>query len=117
LRWFLEPVLQEQIEVVALVEDSTTDVGIERAQTPDLAVLLGDQLLIQRGYLDVEIELGEIEVGGEALGDGPRAVPGDVERRRLVAPLDLIEVEQAGELALAVVREAGRLVWLRRRLR
>jgi hypothetical protein len=73
--------------------------------------------LIERGYLDVEIELREIEVGGEALRDGPGAVPGDVEGRGLVAPLDLIEVEQAGELPLAVVREAGGLVRLRRRLR
>jgi hypothetical protein len=33
------------------------------------------------------------------------AVPVDVERRRLVEPVDLIEVEQPGELALAVVGE------------
>ena len=73
--------------------------------------------MIERGYLDVEIELGQIEVGGETLRDGPGAIPGDVERGRLVAPLDLIEVEQAGELPLAVMRKAGRLVRLRERLR
>jgi hypothetical protein len=117
LRWFLQPILQQQVEIVALVQDPAADVGVERAQTPHLAVLLGDQLLIERGYLDVEIELGQVEVGCEALRDGPGAIPGDVERRRLVAPLDLIEVEQASELPLAVVREAGRLVRLRRRLR
>jgi hypothetical protein len=32
-------------------------------------------------------------------------VPVDVERGRLVEPLDLIEVEQPRELSLAVVRE------------
>jgi hypothetical protein len=117
LRWFLQPILQQQVEIVALVQDPAADVGVKRAQTPHLAVLLGDQLLIERGYLDVEIELGQVEVGCEALRDGPGAIPGDVERRRLVAPFDLIEVEQASELPLAVVREAGRLVRLRRRLR
>jgi hypothetical protein len=116
LRWLLEPVLQQQVEIVALVQDPAADVGVERAQPPDFAVLLGDQLLIERGYLDVEIELGQIEVGCEALRDGSGAIPRDVERRRLVTPFDLIEVEQASELALAVMREAGRLVRLRRRL-
>jgi hypothetical protein len=33
------------------------------------------------------------------------AIPVDVERRRLVEPFDLIEVEQLGELTLAVVCE------------
>jgi hypothetical protein len=73
--------------------------------------------LVERGYLDVQIELGEIEVGRETLRDRPRAVPGDIERGRLVAPLDLIEVEQASELPLAVMGKAGRLVRLSERLR
>jgi hypothetical protein len=66
--------------------------------------------LIERRDLDVEVELGEVEVGGEALGDRARAIPLDVEGGRLVAPLDLIEVQQPGELPLAVVREARELM-------
>src|SRR5207237_6377992 len=61
--------------------------------------------LVQRGDLDVEVELHEVEVRGEALDDVAVTIPPDVERRRLVLPTDLIEVEQARELTLGCVRE------------
>src|SRR5207245_8436517 len=61
---------------------------------------------VQRGDLDVEVELHEVEVRGEALDNVAVTIPPDVERRRLVLPTDLIEVEQARELTLGCVREA-----------
>src|SRR5262249_32598611 len=52
LRRRLEPVLAEELEVVALVEDPHADVGIELLHAPCLAVLLRDELLVQRRDLD-----------------------------------------------------------------
>jgi hypothetical protein len=106
----LEPVLEQQAEVVALIEDLAPDVGIERAQPADLAVLLRDQLLVEGRDLDVEVELGEVEVRREALSGLAPLVPRDVEGRRFVAPLDRVEVQEPSELALAVVSEVGALV-------
>jgi hypothetical protein len=93
-----------------LIEDPALDPGIERLQAPGLAVLLRHQLLIEGRDLDVAIERREIEVGREPLRGITAAIPFDVERRRLVGPLDLIEVEQLGELKLAVVRKPRALV-------
>ena len=58
----LETVLDEQVQVVALVEDLASDVRIERRQPPHLAVLLGHELLVEGRDLDVEVELGQVEV-------------------------------------------------------
>jgi hypothetical protein len=101
----LQTVLEQQVGVVPLVEDLALDVRIELLQPANLAVLLRDQLLIEGRYLDVNVELGKVEVGRETVRDRARPVPIDVERRRLVEPVDLIEVEQPSELPLAVVRE------------
>ena len=79
--------------------------GYSAGQSPDLAVLLGHELLVEGRDLDVEVELGQVEVGREALGRVALAVPVDVEGRGLVAPLDLVEVQQLRELPLAVVSE------------
>jgi hypothetical protein len=72
---------------------------------PDLSVLLRHELLVERRDLNVEVELWEVEVGREPVRDVAGAVPVDVESRRLVEPLDLVEVEELRELALAVVGE------------
>ena len=55
LRRRLEPVLHEQVQVVALVQHAHVDLGIELLHPARLAVLLGDELLVQRGDLDVEV--------------------------------------------------------------
>jgi hypothetical protein len=104
-RLVLEAVFQQEVRVVTLVQDLAFHVGVELMQPADLAVLLGDELLVQSRDLDVDVELGKVEVGREAVRDVAGAVPVDVERGRLVEPLDLIEVEQPRELSLAVVRE------------
>jgi hypothetical protein len=110
LRGLFEAVLDQKVEVIALVEDLALHVRIQLHEPPGLAVLLGDQLLVQRRDLDIEIEGGQVEVGREALRGAPAAVPFDVEGRGLVAPVDLVEVEKLGELTLAVVSEGNALV-------
>jgi hypothetical protein len=93
-----QPVFHEQVQVVALVKNLAFDLGVDLAQPADLAVLLGDQLLVQRGDLDEQVVLRQIEVGSEPLGRDTVVVPFDVERARFVLPFDLIEVEQSCEL-------------------
>jgi hypothetical protein len=51
----LEPVLGDEGQVVALVEDLAIHARIQLAEPPDLAVLLGDQALVERRDLDVEV--------------------------------------------------------------
>src|SRR6185312_15967240 len=80
LRRRLEAVLHQELQVVALVEHLDLHVGVELDQPARLAVLLGDQLLVERGDLDVEVV-----------------------RRQ-------VEVEQLRELSFGVVREADLLV-------
>src|SRR5207244_5357488 len=80
------------------------------AQQPKLAVLLGHQLLVERGDLDVEVVRRQVEVGSERLRRLPVAVRLEDERARLVLPRDAVEVEQLRELTLRVVGEADALV-------
>ena len=115
LRRRLEPVLHEEVQVVALVEHLDLDLGVQLAQAARLAVLLRHELLVQRRDLDVEVVRGEVEVGRERLHRVAVAVTLERERARLVVPLDAVEVEQLRELPLRVVREADLLV--RERLR
>ena len=104
---FFETVLDEKMEVVALVEDLAVDIGVELFQPPHFAVLLGHQLLVHRRYLDEEVIFEEVEVGGEEPGRSSFLVPGQREGTRFVGPGNTVEVEQAGELALAVVGKLG----------
>ena len=67
LRRRLEPVLHEQVQVVALVEHADRDLGMLLDEAARLAVLLRHELLVQRGDLDVEVVRGQVEVGGERL--------------------------------------------------
>src|SRR5262249_50565940 len=75
-----------------------------------LAVLLRDELLVQRRDLDVEVVHREIEVGRERLHRPAVAVVFENERARLVLPHDAVEVEQLRELPLGVVRKTNQLV-------
>jgi hypothetical protein len=106
----LQSVLDQEIQVIALVEDLAANVWIKRHQSAGLAILLRHELLIKRRDLDVEIEGGEVEVGRESLGRIAVAVPLDVEGRGLVLPTDLIEVEQLCELPFAVVGKLNSVV-------
>jgi hypothetical protein len=110
LRGLLEPVLDQQVQVIPLIEDLAADVGVELHQASHLAVLLGDELLVQRRDLDVDVEFGKIEVRREPLRGSAPTVPVDVERRGFVVPRDLVEVEQLPELSFTVVCEANEFV-------
>ena len=110
LRRRLEPVLHEQVQVVALVEHAHVHLGIELLHAARLAVLLGDELLVQRGDLDVEVVRGEVEVGRERLLRVAVTVGLEHERARLVLPLDGVEVEELRELPFGVVRETHEFV-------
>ncbi|MBW3588891.1 MAG: hypothetical protein KY429_05690 [Actinobacteria bacterium] len=74
-----ETVFHEKVQVVALVKDLALDVWIKLSQPSHLPVLLGNELLIKGGYLDVEIILREIKVGSEPLSRNSVAIPFDVE--------------------------------------
>jgi hypothetical protein len=106
LRGRLQPVLHQQVQVVPLVQDPDVDLGVQLLQAAGLAVLLRDQLLVQRGDLDEEVIGRQIEVGRERLGRPALAVPLEDEGPRLVVPDDPVEVEELGELQLGIVREA-----------
>jgi hypothetical protein len=106
----LESIFHQQGEIVTLVEDLAPHIWIQLAQATDLAVLLGNELLVQRGDLDVEVELREVEIRREALGRVPVPVPRDLEAAGLVLPPDFVEIQQLGELALAVVGKLDLLV-------
>src|SRR5204863_8520031 len=114
LRRRLEPVLHEQMQVVALVQHLDADLGVQLAEPAGLAVLLRDELLVERRDLDVEVVRRQVEIGTERLHGTAVTVAFQRERARLVGPFDAVEVEQLGELALGVVSEADELVRERR---
>src|SRR5665811_2134327 len=97
--------LEEQRPEVARVEELDSEARVELAQPAQLAVLIPDQALLERGELHVEVQLGKVEVGAEALEDRAGAVEEDRERLWLVLPGDGIEVEDPAQLRLAGVSE------------
>ncbi len=99
----LEAVLDQQMEVITLIEDLAVDQRVGLLQEPDLAVLLGDQLLVHRRDLDVQILVREVEVGREAGSRFAIVVELDGERGGFVLPRQTVEVEESGKLTLAVV--------------
>src|SRR5204863_942318 len=102
-----QAVLEDQVTVVAVVEQLDLDVRVQLAQAAQLAVLLRDQALFERRQLDVEIQFRQVEVGRESLHHP--AVVGVAQRKAmwLVLPGQLIEVEDAREIFLAGVRKRG----------
>src|SRR4051812_19206110 len=101
-------VLGEPFEI-PLVEELDPDVGVALAQLPDLSVLPRDERLLHLRDLDIEILLGEVEVGRKRLGDAAGLVRLEDERRRLVRPRDAVVVEDLRALEL---RRAGETRWL-----
>jgi len=65
---FLESVFDNQMEIVALVENFASDVGVDGLETADLLVLLGHEFLVHGRDLDEQVIVGKIEVGREPLG-------------------------------------------------
>jgi hypothetical protein len=89
---FLEAVLDQKVQVIALIQDLAYDPWVQRHETAGLAVLLGHQLLVERGDLDIEIEIGQIEIWREAPGCVSMPIPLDVEGGGFVVPGDLVKV-------------------------
>lgn len=110
LRRRLQPVLHQQAEVVALIQHLDANVGIELPQPSSLAILLRDELLVERRDLDVEVVRRKVEVGSEGLRRIAVTIAFEDELPGLVLPRDVVEVEQLGELPLRVVREPDPLV-------
>jgi hypothetical protein len=90
--WFLEPVFDQEAEVITLIEHLAFDLWMHFAQAPNLAVLLGDQLLAHGGDLDVEIILRQVEIRAEELRRISLAVKFDRKLAGLVVPADFIEI-------------------------
>ena len=100
---FLEPVLDEKIQVVALIEDLAADLWVELAEPSNLAILASNQFLIHRGYLDELILFRQVEVRPKELHGVAVVVPFDCELARFVIPGDVVEIEESGKLPFAVV--------------
>lgn len=111
MRGLLEPIFDEQVEVVTLIEDLALHIWVEFTQSPNFTILFRDQLLVESSYLDVKAVLGKIEIRSETLRGYSIAIPFDVERAGFVVPLDLIEVKQLRKLPFRIVREIGGLAW------
>jgi hypothetical protein len=104
---FFEPVLDQEMQIVTLIEDLAADVRIELLQPAYLAVLLGDQLLVHSGDLDKKVFVAKVEVWSEEPGGLSFLVPIERKGTRLISPLDSVEVEEPGELPFAVVGKLG----------
>jgi hypothetical protein len=90
----LKSVFLDQVQVVPLIEDLATHIWIELAEHADLGVLLGDQPLAHRGYLDEEVVIWQKEIRSEVLLRSTIPVPGDRERPRLVEKWNAVEVQK-----------------------
>lgn len=104
---FLETVLHQQVEIVALIEHLAFDVRVVLSEKPDLAILLRYEFLAHCRDLDVHVIFGQIEIGSEETGWFSLFVPRESKGIRFVLPIDSVEVEETGKLALAIVSELG----------
>ena len=101
------PELEQQHPEVARVEQLDPDVRVQLPEPAQLAVLLADQLLLERRELHVQVEVRQVEVRREALDHLAGHGPADGEGVGLVRPAHLVEVQDPGQLRLARVGERG----------
>jgi hypothetical protein len=78
---------------------------MEFPELPHLAVLLRDELLAHRGYLDVQVVFWQVEVGTEETRRSAVLVELDGEFPGFVVPGDLVEIKESRELSFALVCE------------
>src|SRR3990170_4080328 len=100
-------VLQQQGGHVAAVEQLDVDQGMLLPERPDLAVLVGDEILASGGQLDVHLLQWKKEIGSEALQQIARLVGRQGKGGGLVLPGDSVEVQQPGEFGLDRMGEIG----------
>src|SRR5439155_8360216 len=95
---------------VALVEELDLDPRIALAQLAQLAVLPRHERQLHHRYLDVELMLGQVEVGRERLDHSSALVLLEHERARLVGPGDPVVVEDLGAFELGLICELRRAI-------
>lgn len=103
----LQPVLDHQVEVVALIEDLAPGVWVDCLQPTHFPVLLRHEFLVHRCYLNEQVVVGEIEVGCEPLDRLTLGIELNRKTPRLVVPWDTVEVEKECELTLTVVSKVN----------
>src|SRR3990172_4861464 len=99
--------LARQGQAVLARQEPDLEVGVERLGLPDLPVLGGHEALLLGRELDVELLVRQVEGGGERLDDATLVSTVEWERGGLVLPVNAVEGEEPGELALGCVREGN----------
>src|SRR5215831_15506471 len=94
---------------IPLVEELDAHLGIELAQPAQLPVLPGDERLLHDRDLEIEVLVGEVEIGRERLDDLALLIALEHERVRLVHPRHAVVIEDLGVLEFRLVDEAWRL--------
>ena len=87
-------------QVVALVEHHEVELWVELSEAPRLGILPGHEALVLGRELYEAMVSRQPEVRPERLTDGAIAPPSQRELHRFIDPLDPVEIEQPGELAL-----------------
>src|SRR5215471_5101099 len=100
--------LGEALEV-APVEELDLDVGVALAELPQLSVLPGHERLLHGRDLDVQVLLGEVEVGRERLHHAAVLVLFEHEGPGLVFPRNVVIVEHLRALQFRGAGEPRRL--------
>ena len=90
----------DERDVVALVEDHEVELWVELSEAPRLRVLPGHKTLVLRRQLYEAPVSRQPEVRPELLADRAITPPSQRELDRFIDPLDPVEIEQPGELAL-----------------
>ena len=85
------------------VERHAAHAGVQLVQAAQLAVLACHVPLLHRGDLDVELEVGEMEVGRDRLAHPALRVAAEHEHVRLVGPAYAQSVESSGALDLGLM--------------
>jgi hypothetical protein len=102
-------VLDEKMQVVALVEHLAPYIWVQLAKPFYFTVLLGYEFLTHGRDLDVGVVAWEVEIGLEQLCRFAGFIPLDRELPWLVLPRDTVEIQESRELPLAVVCEFGEI--------
>jgi hypothetical protein len=58
--------LEEQLAIIPAVKDLDSDIGVKEPHQAHFPILAGDQSLLHRGQLNVQVELRQIEIWSEA---------------------------------------------------
>ena len=88
---------------IPFINDLDVRSGIKLTHPAQFFVLLGHITLVHGGQFQVGVELDEVKIGAESQGDIAFGVPFDRKRPWFIFPLDLVHVQDAGELGFGFV--------------